>query len=421
MGVQGFPTLKIVKPGKKAGRPIVEDYQGPRTAKGIVEAVKDKIPNHVKRVTDKTLDEWLAEDSAKAVLLTDKGTTSPLLKALAIDFLGSISVAQIRDKEANAVSTLGVTSFPTLLLLPVGTTEPIVYDGEMTKEAMSAFLSQIAPPNPDPAPKASKPKSSKFTQDAKKSKSASSAFSKASASHESADSSASKATQTGETLENDGPPTESPNPIVDTDDTQKPIKLPEVAPIIPTLSTLEELQQACFTKTSKTCILAFQLSTELETGSATEQVILSLSDIHHKHTIGGHKLFPFYSVPASAGDEIRNALSLPGDNTPHLIAVNAKRSWLKKFPGADLDRAALEDWVDAIRMGDGAKEALPDELIVEATATPTPAAETPAAESKEPLEFIWEELTPEMEEEMLREAEAAAKKREREHEEHDEL
>ena len=52
MGVQGFPTLKIVRPGKKPGRPIVDAYEGPRTAKGIVEAVKDKVPNIVKKTSD---------------------------------------------------------------------------------------------------------------------------------------------------------------------------------------------------------------------------------------------------------------------------------------------------------------------------------------------------------------------------------
>ncbi|KAK5263177.1 hypothetical protein LTR16_012850, partial [Cryomyces antarcticus] len=74
MGVQGFPTLKIIKPGKKTGKPVVEDYQGQRTAKAIVDAVVDKIPNHVNRVADRTLDEWLAtgNDTAKAVLFSDK-------------------------------------------------------------------------------------------------------------------------------------------------------------------------------------------------------------------------------------------------------------------------------------------------------------------------------------------------------------
>ena len=52
MGVKGFPTLKTVRPGKKPGsKPIVEDYNGPRTAKGIADAVVDKINNaHTKRI-----------------------------------------------------------------------------------------------------------------------------------------------------------------------------------------------------------------------------------------------------------------------------------------------------------------------------------------------------------------------------------
>src|SRR2546430_15435214 len=58
MGVQGFPTLKIIRPGKKAGKPAVEDYQGGRSAKAIVDAVIERIPNHVKRVQDEGLEAW---------------------------------------------------------------------------------------------------------------------------------------------------------------------------------------------------------------------------------------------------------------------------------------------------------------------------------------------------------------------------
>ncbi|KAJ6786606.1 hypothetical protein PWT90_11280 [Aphanocladium album] len=47
MGVQGFPTLKIVRPGKKAGRPVIEDYNGGRTASAISEAVTAKINKYV--------------------------------------------------------------------------------------------------------------------------------------------------------------------------------------------------------------------------------------------------------------------------------------------------------------------------------------------------------------------------------------
>lgn len=98
MGVQGFPTLKIVRPGKKAGRPTVEDYQGARTAKAIVDAVIDKIPNHVKRLKDADYAEWVAESGPKAILFSDKGTVSALLKSVAIEFLGVLGVGQIRDK-----------------------------------------------------------------------------------------------------------------------------------------------------------------------------------------------------------------------------------------------------------------------------------------------------------------------------------
>jgi protein disulfide-isomerase A6 len=96
MGVQGFPTLKLVRPSKKPGKPTVEDYQGPRSAKGIVDAVKDKVPNIVKRVHDKNLDEWLQEnkDTPKAILFSDKGIVSATVRALAIDFAGIVSVAQ---------------------------------------------------------------------------------------------------------------------------------------------------------------------------------------------------------------------------------------------------------------------------------------------------------------------------------------
>ena len=115
-GVQGFPTLKIIKPGATPGKPIVEDYQGPRTAKGIVDAVIDKMPNHVKRVDDKTLESWLAEanDTAKAILFTDKGKTSALLKSVAIEYKGSIRVAQIRntDKEKASLELFGSRNSP---------------------------------------------------------------------------------------------------------------------------------------------------------------------------------------------------------------------------------------------------------------------------------------------------------------------
>lgn len=399
MDVKGFPTLKIVRPGKKAGRPTVEDYQGPRTAKGIVESVKDKIPSHVKRVTDKDLDGWLTENnsSAKAILFSEKGVTSALLKAVAIDFLGSISVAQIRSKEAAAVSLFGVTSYPTLVLLPGGTKDPVVYSGEMNKAAIVEFLSQAATPNPDPAPASSKSKSK--SKDTKQSSKASSQFSKASSSHRSDESASIKASQTGETLEDNSNPTESPNPQVVTDDTQKPIQVPGGAPQITTLDTPESLQQSCLTSKSGVCILLLAPSAFIQTtDSPVSKAVSALSEIHHKHTKRGAKLFPFYNVPASASSDLRSALGL-SDDSLEIVAVNAKKAWVKRYSGiSDVSHNAVDAWVDSIRMGEGKKEKLAESIIVEAAGKQTP----PAAENpEEKVDVQMEELTDEQYEALM--------------------
>lgn len=426
MGVKGFPTLKIVRPGKTPGRTIVEDYQGQRNAKAIVEIVKEKIKNNVKKVTDDNLEEWLQEGpSAKAMLFSDKGTTSALIKALAIDYLGSISVAQIRDKEKTAAAKFGVTSYPTFVLLPGGDKQPITYDGEMTKEGMTKFLSQAATPNPDPAPK--KPKASKSaSKDSKKASKDSSSFAKASASHAKAESSESKATQTMETMEEEA--TESPNPNVVTDDTQTPIKVPKVAPMIPSLETSETLQQACLTSKSGTCVLALPPADELTnpvatSNSKTATALKSLSEIYQKHTSRGGKLFPFYIVPGhnTEASNLRSSLSLGADTELAIVAVNGKRSWLKRYSDEDYSRDAVETWIDAIRMGEGKKDKLPEALIVEPVAK---AEETKSAEPKIevlvddlPLDFSMEELSDEDVEMLLNQAGQGKKEKASGHEE----
>jgi protein disulfide-isomerase A6 len=410
MDVKGFPTLKIVRPGKKAGRPTVEDYQGPRTAKGIVESVKDKIPSHVKRVTDKDLDSWLTENnsSAKAILFSEKGVTSALLKAVAIDFLGSISVAQIRSKETAAVSLFGVTSYPALVLLPGGTKDPVVYSGEMKKTAIVEFLSQAATPNPDPAPASSKSKSKASSKNTKQSSKASSKFSKASSSHRSDESASIKASQTAETLEEDSVPTESPNPQVVTDDTQKPIQVPEVAPQITTLDTPESLQQNCLTSKSGVCILLLAPSAFIQTtDSPVSKAANALSEIHHKHTKRGAKLFPFYNVPASASSELRTALGF-SDDSLEIVAINAKKAWVKRYSGiSDVSHNAIDSWVDSIRMGEGKKEKLAESVIVEAAEQQTPpVAEkktSPVAEkAEEKVQMQMEELDDEQYEALMK-------------------
>jgi len=350
MGVQGFPTLKIVRPGKKPGRPTVDDYQGPRSAKGIVEAVKDKVPNIVRRVNDKNLDEWLQEnkDGAKAILFSDKGIVSATLRALALDFAGLVPIAQIKKSEKAAVEKFGITDFPTLILIPAGSETPIKHNGKVDKAAMVKFLSQVSPPNPDcPAPKEKKPK-------AKKNKNGS----KTSSAHKSADSA------TDETVETPMAATESPDPSLKHETTPEPIIIPEeLKPRISILAEAADLQSQCLNEKSKTCILA--ILPKDESSDTTKTVVASLASIHNKYDSTGSHLFPFVGVSAAnpLAATLLGELSLGAEEQVHLIATNGKRSWYKKYSGTTFGVEEVEQWVDAIRMGEGKKEKLPESLL----------------------------------------------------------
>ncbi|QKX53339.1 uncharacterized protein TRUGW13939_00417 [Talaromyces rugulosus] len=355
MGVQGFPTLKIVVPGKKPGKPRVEDYQGQRSAKAIVDAVVDKIPNHVKKLTDKDFDSWTtADESPKAILFTEKGTTSALLRSLAIDFLGGLQLGQIRSKESEAVEKLGITSFPTLVLLPGGEADPIIYEGEMKKKPMLEFLSQAAQPNPDPAPSSLKKKKAKGS---------------------------SKLTEKDSSQQ-----TESPKPNVEVTEEEKPVAVPVKAPEVSELSTPEDLESACLTPKSGTCILALLPETQSpdsELPDDAKEALATVSELSHK--LAAHRL-PFYSVPSinSYSKVLRSQLGLLEESGTELIAVNGRRGWWRHYTQTEKDGFSLhavENWVDSIRLGEGAKSKLPEGVIVE-DKQQDPEDETPAEEKE---------------------------------------
>lgn len=338
MGVKGFPTLKTVRPGKK-GKPIVEDYNGPRTAKGIVDAVVEKINNHVKRVTDKDIDSFLStkNETAKAILFTEKGTTSALLKSIAIDFLDVISVAQIRDKETKANELFGIKSYPTLVLLPGGDKESVVYNGELKKDAMVKFLTQAGEPNPDPAPSKAKGEKKGDKRSEKKDKKASPKPSDSS----------SKTTSTESSESTDVPPAE------------KPV---EVAPPIPVITEAAQLTKECLNTKAHTCVLAFVPSAH---GETAEKALTSLAELAFKHAHAQRHLFPFFEVhnDNDVTASVFKSLELAGD--VEIVAINGKRGWWRHYEG-DFTPESVESWIDAIRLSEGTKKKVPAGVISEA-------------------------------------------------------
>ena len=380
---------------------MVEDYQGARTAAAIVDAVKAAIPNHVKRLADKDLNAWLDanNDTTKALIFSEKGTTAALLKVLATEFISNVKFAQIRNKEKAAVEMFGITKYPTLVVLPGGSKEPIEFDGSFSKDAMKAFLEQHASPALDSPPTKKEPAQEEQVkpkaENAAKAASDSSTFSEASASHASSES-LEDILGTSTIVLGGAQPTESPDPNVVPEDGALPINVQELPPPIPSIPDEEELQTQCLGEKTATCILVL-----LPTAAEDQGLLLpdahaaseSLAEIAEKHVQRGKKLFPFYSVPAqnSGAAVLRDALKLRGDTQLELVAINSRRGWWKKYEGEKYDPKSMEDWVDNVRFGDGEKGKLPDGLVVVASseekqsASDEEKASKPAAPTHEEL------------------------------------
>jgi protein disulfide-isomerase A6 len=288
----------------------------------------------------------------------------------------------------------GITTFPTLLLLPGGPeAEGIVYDGEMKKDAMVAFLSQAAPPNPDPAPaKVKMPKKKDDKKAGKNTEEAKASFESASSSHASSEGSSAAASATAEEASQ---PTESPDPEIPA---ETPIILPEPAPPILTLATEEYLNNECLGERSGTCILAFVPATHDKLATTA---LTSLAEIAHKHYIHQRKLFPFYALPDdnTGAAPLKKSLGLSGDIV--VIALNGRRGWWRYLEGTDMSIEAIENWVDAIRLGEGAKQKLPEGIVIAELAVEEPAAaEEPLVETAEAAEPAAEETADDVHDEL---------------------
>ena len=110
---------------------VITDYQGERKAKAVVDTLIPLIPSkYVKKIGGKskkaiTLEDFKAlseEKLHKVLLVTDKKATPPLFKALSIEFRDRLVFGEIRKSDSADIiaSSLEITEFPTILVLPKG-------------------------------------------------------------------------------------------------------------------------------------------------------------------------------------------------------------------------------------------------------------------------------------------------------------
>jgi len=157
--------------------------------------------------------------------------------------------------------------------------------------------------------------------------------------------------------------------------------------MIPTLTSNDELTRECLGPKTGTCIIALLADTRIGAEVAAH-AIGSLSEVAHRHKLHKRNLFPFYVLPQSVEGytKIKEALKT-GDTD--IIAINARRGWWRKLPSdadvvwdeKEVSEEAIERWVDSIRLGEGAKNKLPEGLVPEEPAAEEP-VEEPVVEEK---------------------------------------
>jgi len=161
--IKGFPTIKVF-PSKavptKNGEGFIKEpveYNGARTAAAMAQFAISQMPNFVTTLSSKNSEDFFAKEPElpKVLLFSTKKETTPLYKALAIDYHYQLNLAEVRDTEKALVEKYGVDKFPTLLVVK-GSEESIKYTGELKHDALFSFLKKHAPAKKGPAGKPEK-------------------------------------------------------------------------------------------------------------------------------------------------------------------------------------------------------------------------------------------------------------------------
>ncbi|KAJ3149461.1 hypothetical protein HDU89_003825 [Geranomyces variabilis] len=149
--VKGFPTIKVFRGGVKG---LPQDYNGPRTAKGLVEAAVAAITGNVAQIGGSgkravAYEDFLEKtELPRAILVSQKSSTPPLLKALSVEYRDRIYFGELRASEKDTISKLNISTFPAVILFAKDSKDPVVYDGQLKHAGLTEFLDKYAGPKP---------------------------------------------------------------------------------------------------------------------------------------------------------------------------------------------------------------------------------------------------------------------------------
>jgi protein disulfide-isomerase A6 len=76
-------------------------------------------------------------------LFTDKSTTTPLYKALSVDFQDRMLFGEVKSSVKEATEAFGVSRYPTLVVLNPQS-GVVQYDGKLKHDALHEFLDEHA-------------------------------------------------------------------------------------------------------------------------------------------------------------------------------------------------------------------------------------------------------------------------------------
>eukprot|EP00242_Pyramimonas_sp_CCMP2087_P012630 CAMPEP_0198198452 /NCGR_PEP_ID=MMETSP1445-20131203/1925_1 /TAXON_ID=36898 /ORGANISM="Pyramimonas sp., Strain CCMP2087" /LENGTH=515 /DNA_ID=CAMNT_0043868023 /DNA_START=126 /DNA_END=1670 /DNA_ORIENTATION=- len=159
-GIQSFPTIKVfphdrqMNPYTKKMSKTPLDYEGPRTGKKIAEFATAAIPSFVQSIStaDTTWAEFKTQNGASplatAVLFTTKETTTPLYKALSLQYKDRLRLAEARSIDAALCAEFAVTEFPSVAI-ETTTGERVLFEGKIGADSLVEFFDRYAAPAPE--------------------------------------------------------------------------------------------------------------------------------------------------------------------------------------------------------------------------------------------------------------------------------